>query len=47
MWVHFLISAVLSALQSSVKNPKSIAKEKDLLVQIRDTINLLLAGMGE
>lgn len=45
MWVHYLLMAIVPALQSTVKNPKSLAKEKGLLIQARDTINVLLASM--
>ncbi len=46
MWRYFL-SMVLSGLQMSVKNPKSLLKERDILKEIRDNINLILAGMNQ
>jgi len=45
MWVHFLLSALLTALQSTVKNPKSIAKERAALGQIQDLLGQIIQGI--
>lgn len=45
MILKLILSEVLGLLQATVKNPKSLASEKSILVQVRDTINQILAGI--
>ncbi len=42
MLLRMALSMVLTWLQSTVKNPKSIEKERQILTEIRDNINVLL-----
>ncbi len=41
----FIATSLLSILQTGFKNPKSLAKEKQLLTDIRDLINRILAQL--
>lgn len=43
--VKMLWPSLLTWLQSTVKNPKSIAAEKQRLIELRDTLNVILSGM--
>ena len=38
-WLHFALGIVLTALQSAVKNPATLAKEHAILAEIRDLID--------
>lgn len=43
-WLHFAIGILITALQSTIKNPGSLAKEKLILLQVRDHINEIFPG---
>jgi len=45
-WVNFALGIVLNFLQSTIKNPQSIAQEKAILTEIRDALNQLLPPNG-
>lgn len=42
---RFLANQFLAFLQSTVKNPRSLAKERRILEEIRDNINQVLGGI--
>lgn len=48
IWEQFAfrlaLQAAMGALQDTIKNPQSIANEKDILLPIRDMINLISAA---
>lgn len=46
LYQTWLAGAVLTFLQSKVKNPKLLAKELTILAAIRDTVNMILAANG-
>jgi len=43
-YIHFALGLILGALQASIKNPASLAKEKMILLEIRNLINELFPG---
>lgn len=43
--VKILWPSLLTWLQSTVKNPKSVATEKQRFTELRDTLNVILSGM--
>jgi hypothetical protein len=45
--VNVILMMLLPILQMSVKNPKSLAKERVLLTQIRDLLDQIIAGIPD
>ncbi len=44
--LRMLLYDVAALLQSTVKNPQSIASEKGVITEIRDMLNTILAAIG-
>lgn len=42
--LKMFLPEILVLLQATVKNPSSVATEKDILLAIRDTINAVFPG---
>lgn len=45
MILHLILTEVLSLLQGTVKNPKSVAKERGILVQVHEALTSIIAGI--
>lgn len=45
--VPFALQVLIAALQMTIKNPKSLAKERKSLVVARDLIDQVLSGIPE
>lgn len=43
--VKMLWPSLIAWLQTTVKNPKSVAAEKQRLTEVRDMLNTILSGM--
>jgi len=46
MLLKIYMGLFLGALQATVKSTKSIEKERKILTEIRDTLNMLLGNLG-
>ncbi len=44
--IKILISTILSFLASTIKNPKSVAKYKSIIITVRDGFNALILALG-
>ncbi len=44
--LHFYLGLILGILQGRIINPKSLANEKEILTEIRDTLNEILTGIA-